>query len=293
MAKVRRWLNYSSATIGSVKPQCSNSNWRKPNPAFVWRKRISLGSNGSLPRERFRNGASPKRTTAYEIAAARAKSAQEQLHHLELSRTGQGTGDAGERVIVRSPISGVIADASVTPGATVEEGQLLYRIVALDRVHVVGDVPEQYLARLENSSSAEIVVPGLTEPLKAARRVSLGRVVDPEKRTVPITFELGKPPSTVAIGQGVTLRLITTPAGPEVSIPADAVVDDGGQTIVFVQTGGESFERRPVKVGGRREGGFVQIVTGVEAGERIVSRGAHLVRLAALSPQTPGHGHVH
>jgi multidrug efflux pump subunit AcrA (membrane-fusion protein) len=160
-------------------------------------------------------------------------------------------------------------------------------------VHVVGDVPEQHLARLENSSGAEIVVPGLETPLKATRLVSVGRVVDPQKRSVPITFELAKPPLAVAVGQGVTLRLITTPAGPEVSIPADAVVDDGGQTIVFVQTGGESFERRPVKVGGSREGGFVQIVNGVQAGERIVTRGSHLVRLAALSPQTPGHGHVH
>jgi multidrug efflux pump subunit AcrA (membrane-fusion protein) len=71
------------------------------------------------------------------------------------------------------------------------------------------------------------------------------------------------------------------------------VVDDGGQTIVFVQTGGESFERRPVTLGGPREGGFVQVAKGLDAGERIVTRGAHLVRLAALSPQTPGHGHVH
>ena len=76
-------------------------------------------------------------------------------------------------------------------------------------------------------------------------------------------------------------------------MPADAVVDDGGQPIVFVQTGGESFERRPVIVGGEREGRFVRIEAGLDAGERVVIKGAHLVRLAALSPQTPGHGHVH
>jgi cobalt-zinc-cadmium efflux system membrane fusion protein len=247
-----------------------------------------LSSAGAVPQRRLAEA-----RAAHEAAAAHAKIAQEQLQHLELSRTGQGAGDAGERVMVRAPISGVVAEVSATPGATVEEGQLLYRIVALDRVHVVGDVPEQHLARLQNSTDAEIVVPGLQTPLTATRLVSVGRVVDPQKRSVPITFELAKPPLAVAVGQGVTLRLITTPAGSEVSIPADAVVDDGGQTIVFVQTGGESFERRPVKVGGPREGGFVQIASGVEAGERIVTRGAHLVRLAALSPRTPGHGHVH
>ena len=246
-----------------------------------------LASAGAVPQRRVAEA-----KAAHETAASRVKIAQEQIQHLELSRTGQGSGDPGERVIVRAPIAGVIAEVTATPGATVEEGELLYRIVALDRVHVVGDVPEQHLARLENSTAAEIEVPGLAAPLQTTRLVSVGRVVDPQKRSVPITFELAKPPSAMAIGQGVTLRLITPARGAEVAVPAEAVVDDGGQTIVFVQTGGESFERRPVKVGGPREGGLLQ-VEGVEAGERIVTRGAHLVRLAALSPQTPGHGHVH
>jgi cobalt-zinc-cadmium efflux system membrane fusion protein len=246
-----------------------------------------LAGVGAVPQRRLTEARG-----AQETATARVRIAEEQLRHLELSRSGQGTGEAGERVVVRAPITGVVAESSVTPGATVEEGQLLYRIVALDRVHVVGAVPEQHLARIENATSAEIEVPGVPTPLTSTRLISVGRVVDPQKRSVPITFELAKPPSAVAVGQGVTLRLITEPRGAEVAVPANAIVDDGGQPIVFVQTGGESFERRPVRVGGPREGGFVQ-VEGIEAGERIVTRGAHLVRLAALSPQTPGHGHVH
>jgi membrane fusion protein, heavy metal efflux system len=242
---------------------------------------------GAVPQRRLAEA-----RAAHETAAARVRIAEEQSRHLELSRTGQGTGEAGERVAVRAPLTGVVAESSVTAGATVEGGQLLYRIVALDRVHVVGAVPEQHLARIGNTTSAEIEVPGVPAPLMSTRLVSVGRVVDPQKRSVSITFELAKPPSAVALGQGVTLRLITAPRGAEVAVPMNAVVDDGGQPIVFVQTGGESFERRPVRVGGPREGGFVH-VEGVQPGERIVTRGAHLVRLAALSPQTPGHGHVH
>jgi membrane fusion protein, heavy metal efflux system len=44
---------------------------------------------------------------------------------------------------------------------------------------------------------------------------------------------------------------------------------------------------------GVREGGFVEIVEGASAGERVVTRGAHLIRLAAMSNQAPAHGHVH
>jgi len=59
-----------------------------------------------------------------------------------------------------------------------------------------------------------------------------------------------------------------------------------------VQAGGETFERRPLRLG-IRAGGYVQILEGVQPGERVVHRGAYLVRLAAMSSQIPAHGHVH
>ena len=194
---------------------------------------------------------------------------------------------------MRAPLSGIVAEARATAGDTVQDGELLFRIVAMDSVHVVGAVAEQHLARIQGVSEAEIEVPGIPTPLQASRLVSMGRVVNPATRSVPVIFELTNPPPAVAVGQAVSLRLITPALSDEVAVPSDAVVDDGGQPVVFVQTGGESFERRPVTVGGEREGGLVRIESGLDAGERVVTRGAHLVRLAALSPQTPGHGHVH
>ena len=245
-----------------------------------------------------RGGAAPQRRldearAEEQTAAARVQKAKEELRHLELTRLGAGAGAAGERVVIRAPISGILVEANTTAGANVDDGQLLFKIVALDRVHVVGAVSEQHLAQVHGIKEAELLVPGMIGPIKAGRLIATGRVVNPETRAVAVTFELAQPPAAVAIGQAVTLRLLAPPQGREVSIPAAAVVDDGGQSIVFVQAGGESFERRPVKLGGAREGGFVHVAEGVQPGERVVTRGAHLVRLAALSPRTPGHGHVH
>jgi hypothetical protein len=58
-----------------------------------------------------------------------------------------------------------------------------------------------------------------------------------------------------------------------------------------VQREGETFERRAVTIGAR-SGDVVQ-VDGVKSGERVVSKGAYLVRLASLSTTVPAHGHVH
>ena len=75
-------------------------------------------------------------------------------------------------------------------------------------------------------------------------------------------------------------------------MPAAAVVDDAGRPIVFVQREGETFERR---AGHARtaSGDLVQITEGVKPGERVVTKGAYLVRLASLSTSVPAHGHVH
>jgi membrane fusion protein, heavy metal efflux system len=59
-----------------------------------------------------------------------------------------------------------------------------------------------------------------------------------------------------------------------------------------VQIGGESFARRPVELD-IRDGEWVEVRSGVQAGERVVSRGAYLLRLAAVGGDEIGHGHTH
>jgi multidrug efflux pump subunit AcrA (membrane-fusion protein) len=76
------------------------------------------------------------------------------------------------------------------------------------------------------------------------------------------------------------------------AIPVSAVVDDGKQEVVFVLASGEAFERRPVRLG-VRDGDWVQVLDGLASGERVVTRGAWQVRLAAAGGALPASGHVH
>jgi membrane fusion protein, heavy metal efflux system len=77
-----------------------------------------------------------------------------------------------------------------------------------------------------------------------------------------------------------------------VIVPRQAVLDEDGRAIIFVQVDGEAFEERTIRLG-PRAGGRVGVAAGLEAGERIVTRGGHLVRLAARAPTSEPHGHVH
>ena len=242
-------------------------------------------------------GALPERRrletrVAEQTAEARLAAAEAHLVQLDLTRTGQGAGVRNTRFVLRAPISGVVAVSDATPGASVDEGARLFRLVALDRLHVVGALPEAALARVAELAGAELDVPGFAAPIALDRLVSVGRVLEPEARTVPIIYELGDPDRRLAVGQAVSLRIFASAAIEAVTVPESAVVDDAGQPVIFVQVSGESFERRPVRLG-NREAGQVQIAGDVAPGERVVIRGAPLIRLAALSPQVPAHGHTH
>ena len=246
-----------------------------------------LVAAGALPARRLL-----ETRVAETTAAARLAAAEQHLAQLDATRTGQGEGGRDTRFVLRAPLSGVVAESGATPGASVAEGARLFRLVAVDRMHVVGALPEAALARIDGLAGAELNVPGFDAPLALDRLVSVGRVLHPEARTVPIIYELRSPDPRLAIGQAVSLRIFAAAATDAVTVPESAIVDDAGQPVVFVQVGGESFERRPVQLG-NREAGYVQVAGDVAAGERIVVRGAPFIRLAALSPRAPAHGHTH
>ena len=229
---------------------------------------------------------------AEQTAQARVRAVEAHLAQLDSTRTGEGEGANDSRFVLRAPMSGVVAESAATPGASVEEGTRLFQLVALDRVHVVGALPEAALPRVGDLAGAEFEVPGGGPPVALERLVAVGRVLDTQTRTVPVIYALPNPDRRLAIGQAVMLRLFASATTEAVTVPESAIVDDAGQPVVFVQVGGESFERRPVRLG-NREAGRVQIRGDIAPGERVVTRGAPLIRLAALSPQVPAHGHTH
>jgi multidrug efflux pump subunit AcrA (membrane-fusion protein) len=111
-------------------------------------------------------------------------------------------------------------------------------------------------------------------------------------RTVPVIYEVDNRDHRLAVNQTVFLRLLLTPSTMKPVVPEAAVIDDAGRLVVFVQVAGESFGRHPVKLG-VRNGGMIQVPEGINGGDRVVIRGAYLIRLSTMSSALPAHGHVH
>jgi RND family efflux transporter MFP subunit len=245
-----------------------------------------LTAAGAAPARRLEEARS-----AEEQAGARLRAAESSLAQYNAARTG-GAADADALFVVRAPLTGVVAERDAATGANVAAGTVLFRIVDAAELRVIGQIPEADAARARHASTAEIEVPGDAARRPAGRLAGVGKVLDAQSRTLPITFVFDNRDAALPVGQAVTLHLLLDETGPRPVVPPAAVVDDAGRPIVFVQREGETFERRPVTLGART-GDLGEIVEGVKPGERVVTKGAYLVRLASLSTSVPAHGHVH
>jgi len=226
------------------------------------------------------------------VAMARHETAQKRLRQLEETIRSGGGGSDEAFIDLITPLSGVLVKSNATPGAAVETGEKLFQIVDPDLVYVVGAVPEAEVHRVRETIGVELHIPGRDEPVVLNSRVSLGAAVDPASRTVPIVYQVENREGLLLVGQAVSLVLVTHEALSALSIPMTALVDEGGQSIVYVQVGGEDFARRQLDIG-IRDRDYVQVLSGLGEGERIVTRGAYEVRLASLSGTIPAEGHVH
>ena len=85
----------------------------------------------------------------------------------------------------------------------------------------------------------------------------------------------------------------TTSTKPVITIPNDAILEDQGHYFVFVQLTPELFEKQEITIG-QTDGLRTEIVTGINKNQRVVTKGAILVKLAAVSAALDPHaGHVH
>jgi membrane fusion protein, heavy metal efflux system len=242
---------------------------------------------GAIPARRAEEARSVEAT-----AQARLQAAQTRLAQYDATRTADGVEIGAKRFSIRAPISGILSVSNAVSGANVELGTVLFRIVDIDMLFVSGMVPESELSKLRQLSGAEIEVQDTGQVRPANRLVAIGRFVNSDTRTVPVTYEIENRDHGLAVNQTVFLRLLLTPTGTMSAVPESAIIDDGGRPVVFVQKGGETFLRRPVKLGVRNSG-MVQVLEGVSPGDRVVTKGAYLIRLSTMSSAVPAHGHIH
>ncbi|GAB4328305.1 MAG: hypothetical protein Kow0037_02510 [Calditrichia bacterium] len=197
--------------------------------------------------------------------------------------------------ILKSPINGVVANVEAYPGSRVETGQPLLQVIDPSRVWVRVDLFEKDYYHFSSLHGLEISLPGSSTPLRLKegqwKLINTGSILNTQSRTIPLLIEVNNEDNLLKIGQNFPVNLITGPLRKVLTVPHDAVIDEDFQKVVFVQKSGELFEKRVVRTGAASDG-YIEIKAGLKPGERVVSRGAYLVKLASNTTSI-GHPHSH
>lgn len=198
---------------------------------------------------------------------------------------------------ILAPIDGYVESVFVSLGSHVTSGQELLSIINPARIVLKANVPAAKYEAADKAVDASFIIEGQDEELVLSKlrgkKVAISSSVNPANRTVPVYFEFDNPKRSIKIGMYAEVFIKTGKPEETMAIPESAIVDEDGNSTVYVLVGGESFEKRIVKTG-VKDNGFVQILSGLKEGERIVTKGAYQVRLAALAPESAiGHGHTH
>lgn len=183
---------------------------------------------------------------------------------------------AQELATLRAPLSGVVTRMSAVMGASVDASQSLVEVADPSALDLVFNVSPAEAGRVRvgdtvivsggEGASAEALGPGFVTSVAAA--------VDSASRAVAVRARPVRTARTLRIGESVFGRIVTGVSPRAVTIPVAALVPEGDGFRVFVVDSAGVAHARAVTVGGRTET-LVEILTGVAAGETVVTTGAY------------------
>lgn len=193
-------------------------------------------------------------------------------------------------VAIRAPFNGYVKQISVGNGAFANAGQPLLTIGSdlTSMIQATAAPDERDL--IAQTKKVWIVGDGGPLPVKG-RVVSIGRNVTQDNPMLPVFIEVQTPVAAVE-GSLAEIHLGFSSGQTGLVVPKSALLEDFGTYRVVVQTGGEAFEMRPVKVGAFN-GNQVAITEGLRVGEWVVAEGAYQVKMASMAGSAPAHGHAH
>jgi len=252
----------------------------------IYDSRQQLFREGALPRKEL-DQSSVDLTNArnqYEMAqrhldslkgmgeAQLSKSAKGQLE------SAQGKFQGAEAQLqyseIHSPISGVITDRPLYPGEMAAAGTPLLTIMDISQVVARAHIPQTEAMLLKRGDNATLSAPGLEQPI-SGKVVLVSPALDPNSTTVEIWVQGKNPKEALRPGTSAEITMVSRTVQDALAIPAAALLTaQDGTTSVMVAGNDGKAHQQTVKVG-FHDGDKVQILEGLQAGQKIVGSGAY------------------
>jgi RND family efflux transporter MFP subunit len=183
---------------------------------------------------------------------------------------------AQQLATLRAPLAGVVTRMTAVLGAAVDANQPLVEVADVAALDVVFNVSPGQAAQIQTRDSVHVTA-GEGEGSEAVGQGSVtavGAAVDSSSRAVAVRARIGRPARPLRIGESLFGRIVTAVHAGAVTVPVAALVPSGDGFQVFVVDSGGIAHVRAVTVGARSES-LAEILTGLAAGETVVTTGAY------------------
>lgn len=196
---------------------------------------------------------------------------------------------------IKSPLTGFVKSILVNEGDFVGIGQTLMTITQNKRLYLKAEVSERYYSQLKDINTAHFKSPYKESVYKLAdlggEVVSYGKSPATNEYLIPITFAFNNVGDIVP-GSFVEVFLLSKTYQNSICLPFSAITEEQGLFFVYKKVCEAEYEKIEVKLG-EDNGEIIQILSGIEPGDVIVTHGAQQIKLASASSSIPAHTHEH
>jgi Cu(I)/Ag(I) efflux system membrane fusion protein len=229
--------------------------------------------------------------------AGRSSYASDKLRYLDYPEAALEKLRRGERprtIALPSPVGGTVVDKMAVEGLRFRAGETLFRIVDTSNMWVMAEVYEQDLGFVKVGDMAKVAINAWPHRPFTGRVTFIYPAVGKESRTAKLRIEVANPDGLLRADMAATVEIEAPIAGRWVAAPDSSIIDSGKRQVVLVERGEGRYEPRPVRLG-MRVPGYVQVLDGLEPGERVVTSATFLIDAesnlrAALAAFTAGDG---
>lgn len=193
-----------------------------------------------------------------------------------------GGADIDQSYALKSPLGGVVVEKNINPGQELRPDQMVANAPALfvitnpSSLWVLLDAAEKDLPSLRVGGTLNIRVPIYPNDVFAAKIATISDFLDPATRTIKVRAVIENNSRKLKSEMFVTAEAKSA-QGAVIKVPSRAVMFQGGRYYLFVEDGEGRFVRREIVTGDSDEG-YVTVVSGVEAGKKVVAEGALLLQ---------------
>jgi multidrug efflux system membrane fusion protein len=187
------------------------------------------------------------------------------------------TGNQAEYAVLRAPHDAVVTAVDAEVGQVVGAGQSVVRLARADEKEVLVGIPEQQLVTLRGATEITVRLWSDPTPIRGKLR-ELSPVADPATRTFPARITLMAPPAAVALGMTASVVFAIPLSKPVIAVPLQALVLEAGATHAWRFDPASGTVRRTRITIGNVAGNDVVVTAGLQAGDIIVTAGAHQLK---------------